>query len=954
MNNIKKKLTKHGLNSIILYKFLVESLPVDEASLDLQLINDYSDIEELMKLNDKDKFKYIYIEREKIEQILYEADEILVICDEDNICFMEFENLFLLDLLLLKNPDILNYSFSKKLIREIVKTSELVKNPIVLTLFEKIILDMINYYRSGAYDEAKEKKELDDIEKECKKIINENLNKFEEFGIKGEEFNSMKIDEIYSKILISIIEENKFENADNISKKLKELNFDKIFLTKTIYNNLIKKLNYDGIYMKPYRIMKVADLFNIKIVNFYNLLLKYIFKNNLYIYNVEFLLIARRTILHMIREMQELNKIYFYKSKYETDKNLISGVDSLVKTITDNEYYFVKYNEFFKLSKLEVILFFHKFFFFEKKTSELEKVIENKVSIKYDELLEKYNYIFEKIPIILNIINDINRTNFIFGDLFLNKNALDKVIKSWKLIIKTIREKKGKKLRKDIKKNLYELFQKNNTSDFLKKFFNEEQIDFFLKENEHLSLSFKKNQVNQVNENKDKSQLIAKAKETVNVYFDYKSENSSSIIIQSYSLGENSKSNLSGNESKSNTNNTFNKKKEYNNWIDSKSDKFKKSNKYKILEHYEVIGKHKSAEFSRELSNGEFLSGGNDNYLYWYDITFALKKKIIVENNQHNLYEIKSRDNNNKDEINIISFSEKKINYIRLKPAYNESHIDGKIKNSSVMSVYYLDYKSSLILGQNKLGKFNNQWNSFDSTMATIKNEVNIYFRGGILLRNEFEKYFILTSTEIIPKGENIMILYNYTMKKSTTIVEGYSFYPSYNNVCEISQLIQIEKKLILAVCQKKENDGQYKNGILAVNLKINGKIRFSTDFYPTNNFEPYCFCQILKVENNNSIYEDISNVNNIIIKETEYVLIGGFDRDKRQGCIKLYKIGINDEHLIIKYIQDIYIEQGKNFKGFNGQISSIVQSRTTGNIIITCWDGNVHLFKPPNLEILG
>ena len=70
----------------------------------------------------------------------------------------------------------------------------------------------------------------------------------------------------------------------------------------------------------------------------------------MYIYNVEFLLIARRTILHMIREMQELNKIYFYKSKYETDKNLISGVDSLVKTITDNEYYFVKYNEFFKLN----------------------------------------------------------------------------------------------------------------------------------------------------------------------------------------------------------------------------------------------------------------------------------------------------------------------------------------------------------------------------------------------------------------------------------------------------------------------------------------------------------------------------------------------------------------------------------------------------------------------------
>jgi hypothetical protein len=59
---------------------------------------------------------------------------------------MEFENLFLLDLLLLKNPDILNYSFSKKLIREIVKAAQLVKNKIVLNFYEKIILDMINYY----------------------------------------------------------------------------------------------------------------------------------------------------------------------------------------------------------------------------------------------------------------------------------------------------------------------------------------------------------------------------------------------------------------------------------------------------------------------------------------------------------------------------------------------------------------------------------------------------------------------------------------------------------------------------------------------------------------------------------------------------------------------------------------------------------------------------------------
>ena len=948
--NIKGNTSKCPLNPIILTLFLQKLYPLEYDKLELNLLKDISDIIKLFESKAPDKFKYIYFNEKKINIILYEQEEVITIGDENISYFKNFENLFYFELLLVSNPDIINYDFSKNLIIQIFKIVNKIVVGIYNIIVNKIVINLINFYKSlEQYDEEKDEKELNDIENKCRMNFKENFQEFKKIGVDLEEDEILgsKIEEIYMSIIKALINSDKFEDYDYIDKIFREIKLDKIDLTKYMVDELNKILNLDSDLVKPYLIMKVEDLFNIKVVNFYNLLIKHLFHNSLYFYNVSLLLNTRKVIIFIFRK--NLDLFCFFISKYEKDKILIERVDFLIQAITDNEYYYMKIKDNFRLCKLKAILFLKKYNFIDKQELGLENVVKNKLSEKYSEMLEEYKYVLDKFEIKILVINAMNKSNFTIGDLFFNQRTVEKAINSWELIEKTLKEKKFMKLRRDIKKNLLKLFENENISITLKKIFTEEQINFFL----HLTFNLSQFREIQVNEDKSNSNLIARAKESVNVYFDYKSENSSSIIIQSYSLGENSKSNLSGNESKSNKNNIFNKKKEYNNWIASKSDKFKKSNKYQILEHYEVIGKHKSAEFSRELSNGEFLSGGNDNYLYWYDITFALKKKIFVENNQHNLYEIKSRDNNNKNEINIISFSEKKINYIRLKPAYNESHIDGKIKNSSVMSVYYLDYKSSLILGQNKLGKFNNQWNSFDSTMETIKNEVNIYFRGGILLRNEFEKYFILTSTEIIPKGENIMILYNYTMKKSTTIVEGYSFYPSYNNVCEISQLIQIEKKLILAVCQKKENDGQYKNGILAVNLKINGKIRFSTDFYPTNNFEPYCFCQILKVENNNSIYEDISNVNNIIIKETEYVLIGGFDRDKRQGCIKLYKIGINDEHLIIKYIQDIYIEQGKNFKGFNGQISSIVQSRTTGNIIITCWDGNVHLFKSPNLEIL-
>ena len=31
--------------------------------------------------------------------------------------------------------------------------------------------------------------------------------------------------------------------------------------------------------------------------------------------------------------------------------------------------------------------------------------------------------------------------------------------------------------------------------------------------------------------------------------------------------------------------------------------------------------------------------------------------------------------------------------------------------------------------------------------------------------------------------------------------------------------------------------------------------------------------------------------------------------------------------------------------------ITCITQSNISGNILITCWDGNIYLFKPPNID---
>ena len=73
-------------------------------------------------------------------------------------------------------------------------------------------------------------------------------------------------------------------------------------------------------------------------------------------------------------------------------------------------------------------------------------------------------------------------------------------------------------------------------------------------------------------------------------------------------------------------------------------------------------------------------------------------------------------------------------------------------------------------------------------------------------------------------------------------------------------------------------------------------------------------------------------------IIETEFILVGGFDKNKREGLIKLYKVIYNQDHkkIKVKYIIDVdidkYISNNKNenqkFKGFRGAISCISQSK--------------------------
>ena len=186
--------------------------------------------------------------------------------------------------------------------------------------------------------------------------------------------------------------------------------------------------------------------------------------------------------------------------------------------------------------------------------------------------------------------------------------------------------------------------------------------------------------------------------------------------------------------------------------------------------------------------------------------------------------------------------------------------------------------------------------------------------------------------------------------------VKNYSFTLTLNNCALMKIPNKNNCKLLLFACKKYLKDD--KNGILLLIIQLSedsGK-KFEK-FYDTKNYEVYCFCPILKIENK-TVLEKNDKAEAI---ETEYFLVGGFDLDKNEGLIKLYKVIYDDEieKIEIEYIQDIIVgkkirkEDSDSFKGFKGPINCIIQS-STGRILVTCYDGNVYLFSEPRLDLLA
>ena len=319
----------------------------------------------------------------------------------------------------------------------------------------------------------------------------------------------------------------------------------------------------------------------------------------------------------------------------------------------------------------------------------------------------------------------------------------------------------------------------------------------------------------------------------------------------------------------------------------------------------------KNSYYERELREDISNYWNNNNFSEKTKYNYV-KEKIIIESKNNT--SLKSFKNYNLDN----NFVKKKI----------------LVKGDTEIISILCTEKNIFILIESYLRK---------SKLTKIYNKSYI---GGIKIN---EGLVALTSNSILSNGEDkLLLIYNLEVITNSIELGQYSFVLSQNNLSLINipesfKINHENNKIILGAC-KRYTKGK-KNGILLIILENTTLI--NKKFYDTKNFEVFCFCQIANVNSEEILKKQISY--------TKYILVCGYDSGKKRALIKLYQISFKKDiyDCEVIFIQDIIIKKNNIFKKFTMPIVSITQSGISGNILVTCSDGNVYLFNQPELGYL-
>ena len=299
-----------------------------EIFINLENIKKYYNIDE------KDIFKLLYFNRKIFNNILYELDNnIQIKLNKNNECFSQY---FYLNLLITENSNIINYSYSINFIKQIDSYNNNNNiNLIKKIIISKIIVDLIEYYKGFDVFNITEKIEIKNIN-----IIKDNINIFKklDLDLDFKYFKSKNIDVIYVRIIKEMILKKKFKDYKYVLNIINQLDLGSIEITDKMFNEIDDIFN-DEININEYLISKEEDIINEEKINFYYIILKYIFKNSLFIFLLKskFLIITRKNILNLIRKKPELFNL-------KIEKNIKERLSYIIENI-DAKYYLQNYNE---------------------------------------------------------------------------------------------------------------------------------------------------------------------------------------------------------------------------------------------------------------------------------------------------------------------------------------------------------------------------------------------------------------------------------------------------------------------------------------------------------------------------------------------------------------------------------------------------------------------------------
>ena len=311
---------------------LSKSLTLEVKNNIIDIFTDIENIKKHYKLNELEIMKLLYFNKNIIHPLLYEFDKIIRINSIEKIDNISYY--YYLSLLITKTPNIIYYNYSIQFIRNINEYNINSNNNIKKIIISKIIIDLIKYYR-GLEEFGKNLEENKKLEEYNLHLIENNLNILNELNLSVNEIKTKTIDKIYLKIIISLLKK-KFEDYNYIENIIKQLDIESINITQIMFNEIKALLNNKESDINKYLISK-EDLFDDKKINLYYILLKYIFKERIYIYQINFFLDDRISIIKLINS----NSISFENLKKDNKERL----EYIIKIITGSKYYMEKYDK---------------------------------------------------------------------------------------------------------------------------------------------------------------------------------------------------------------------------------------------------------------------------------------------------------------------------------------------------------------------------------------------------------------------------------------------------------------------------------------------------------------------------------------------------------------------------------------------------------------------------------